>query len=102
MSLHHLYVVLLAGGLVLLVSIVATRVTTSIGLPSLLLFLGVGVAVGEDGFGLQFDDAHLAQTLGTTALAVILVEGGLTTRFADIRAVPLTFGIVYLYTATRR
>ncbi len=87
MSLQQLYVALLAGGLVLLVSIVATRVATSVGLPSLLLFLAVGVAVGEDGLGLHFDDAQLAQALGTAALAVILVEGGLTTRFADIRKV---------------
>src|SRR5918998_3330440 len=55
--------------------------------PALLLFLGVGVLVGEDGLGLQFDDVQLARDLGTVALAVILVEGGLTTRFADVRRV---------------
>lgn len=87
MSLQQLYVVLLAAGLVLLASIVATRVATIVGLPSLLLFLAVGVAIGEDGMGLRFDNAQLAQTLGTAALAVILVEGGLTTRFSDIRNV---------------
>jgi potassium/hydrogen antiporter len=85
MSLQQLYVTLLAGGLVLLASIVATRVASRVGLPSLLLFLGVGVLVGEDGLGLQFDDVQLARDLGTVALAVILVEGGLTTRFADVR-----------------
>jgi potassium/hydrogen antiporter len=85
MSLEQLYLVLLAGGLVLLASIVATRVASRVGLPSLLLFLGVGVLVGEDGLGLQFDDVQLARDLGTVALAVILVEGGLTTRFADVR-----------------
>ena len=94
MSLHQLYLVLLAGGLVLLVSIVATRVATIIGLPSLLLFIGVGVAIGEDGLGLQFDDAQLAQTLGIVALGVILVEGGLTTRFADIRDVLAPAGVL--------
>jgi len=87
MTLEHLYVVLLAAGVVLLASIVATRVATIAGLPSLLLFLSVGVAIGEAGFGLRFDDAQLAQTLGTAALGVILVEGGLTTRFGDIRPV---------------
>jgi cell volume regulation protein A len=85
MSLQQLYVTLLAGGLVLLASIVATRVASRVGLPSLLLFLGVGVLVGEDGLGLQFDDVQLARDLGTVALAVILVEGGLTTQFADVR-----------------
>ena len=87
MSLQQLYLALLVGGLVLLASIVATRVATRVGLPSLLLFLGVGVVVGEDGLGLEFDDVLLAEHLGTVALAVILIEGGLTTRFADIRKV---------------
>ncbi len=87
MSLQQLYLVLLAGGLVLLASIVATRAATRVGLPSLLLFLGVGVIVGEDGLGLHFDNYLLADHLGTVALAIILVEGGLTTRFADVRKV---------------
>lgn len=85
MTLYQLYVALLIGGLVLLASIAATRLATGVGLPSLLLFLGVGVLVGE--VGLVFDNAQLAQDLGTAALAVILVEGGLTTRFSDIRKV---------------
>ncbi|WP_163688681.1 potassium/proton antiporter [Mycolicibacterium gadium] len=87
MTLEQLYLMLLAGGLVLLASIVATRAASRVGLPSLLLFLGVGVIVGEDGLGLQFDNYLLADHLGTVALAVILVEGGLTTRFSDIRKV---------------
>lgn len=45
------------------------------------------MVVGEDGLGLQFDDVELARNVGTAALAVILVEGGLTTRFSDIRDV---------------
>ncbi|MBJ8347561.1 potassium/proton antiporter [Antrihabitans sp. YC2-6] len=87
MSLQQLYLALLAGGLVLLASIVATRLASRAGLPSLLLFLGVGVLLGEDGLGLEFDDVQLARDIGTAALAVILVEGGLATRFGDIRKV---------------
>ena len=87
MNLHHLYVLMLIAGLVLLASIVATRVTHRIGLPSLLLFLGIGVLLGEDAIGVKFDDVELASNLGTVALAVILVEGGLTTRFSDVRHV---------------
>jgi len=87
MNLEQLYLVLLAGGLVLLASIVATRAATRVGLPSLLLYLGVGVIVGEDGLGLDFDNYVLAANLGTIALAVILIEGGLTTRFSDVRKV---------------
>lgn len=87
MTLEQLYLMLLAGGLVLLASIVATRAASRVGLPSLLLFLGVGVIVGEDGLGLHFDNYLLADHLGTVALAIILVEGGLTTRFSDVRKV---------------
>ncbi|HEY9263915.1 MAG TPA: cation:proton antiporter, partial [Mycobacterium sp.] len=94
MSLHQLYVALLIGGLVLLASIAATRLATGVGLPSLLLFLGVGVLLGEDGLGLDFDSAQLAQGLGTAALGVILVEGGLTTRFSDIRKVLAPAGVL--------
>jgi cell volume regulation protein A len=92
--LEQLYLVLLAGGLVLLASIVATRAASRVGLPSLLLFLGVGVIVGEDGLGLQFDNYLLADHLGTVALAVILVEGGLTTRFSDVRKVLAPAGVL--------
>lgn len=87
MSLQQLYLALLIGGLVLLASIVGTRLATRVGFPSMLLFLLVGVAVGEDGLGLKFDDVQLARNVGTAALALILVEGGLTTRFTDIRTV---------------
>ncbi len=87
MTLQQLYVALLIGGLVLLASIVGTRVANRVGFPSLLFFLLVGVLIGEDGLGLPFDDVELARNVCTAALAVILVEGGLTTRFADIRRV---------------
>lgn len=94
MTLQQLYLILLAGGLVLLASIVATRAASRVGLPSLLLFLGVGVVVGEDGLGLHFENYLLADHLGTVALAVILIEGGLTTRFADIRKVLAPAGML--------
>ena len=87
MSLSHLYVTLLGGGVVLLASIAAARLAARVGLPSLLLFLALGVMIGEDGLGLVFNDAQLAQNLGIAALAVILVEGGLTTKWADVRPV---------------
>ncbi|MFB4293471.1 potassium/proton antiporter [Nonomuraea sp. ATR24] len=85
MTLPELYVVLLAGGLVLLAGIAAVRTASRLGLPSLLLFLGLGMVIGEDVLGVRFDDAQLAQTLGTCALALILVEGGLSTRWTDLR-----------------
>ena len=94
MTLQQLYVALLIGGLVLLASIVATRAAARVGLPSLLLFLAVGVAIGNDGLGLQFNNVELASDLGTAALAIILVEGGLTTRFADIRNLLAPAGVL--------
>lgn len=87
MTLQQLYVALLVGGFVLLASIASTRLSTRVGFPSLLLFLLFGVLLGEDFIGVEFDDVELARNLGTAALAVILVEGGLTTKFADVRRV---------------
>jgi potassium/hydrogen antiporter len=94
MTLQQLYLALLVGGVVLLASIVTTRLAARVGLPGLLLFLAVGVALGNDGLGLEFNDVQLASDLGTTALAVILIEGGLTTRFADIRNVLAPAGVL--------
>lgn len=87
MTLHQLYLAMLIGGLVLLASIIGTRVATRVGFPALLFFLLVGVVLGEDGLGLEFDSVEVARNVCTAALAVILVEGGLTTRFSDIRKV---------------
>ncbi|HOC13911.1 MAG TPA: potassium/proton antiporter [Propionicimonas sp.] len=75
--------ILLLGSVVLLVSIGAARLGTRFGLPSLLLFLGLGVLVGE--LGLDFNDADLAHSLGFAALVLILAEGGFTTKWAEIR-----------------
>ena len=94
MSLAELYAMLLVGGTVLLASIAAARMASRVGLPGLLLFLAVGVVLGEDVLGLEFDDAQLAQALGTAALAVILVDGGLTTRWADVRRLLVPAGVL--------
>ncbi|UCM88606.1 potassium/proton antiporter [Streptomyces marincola] len=78
-----------AGALVLLVAVAAVRLTSRSGLPSLLLYLAIGMLLGRDGLGIEFSDAELAQVLGYAALVVILAEGGLSTRWHDIRpAVP--------------
>ena len=73
------------GALVVLVSAVALRVADRLGLPSLLLYLALGVVLGESGLGVDFEDAELTLTLGFAALVVILAEGGLTTRWSDVR-----------------
>lgn len=94
MTLPELYVTLLIAGTVLLASIAAARTAHRVGLPSLLLFLAVGIVAGEDGLGLAFDDVQLAQALGTAALAVILVEGGLTTQWSDVRRLVAPAGVL--------
>ncbi|MFC3893357.1 potassium/proton antiporter [Lentzea rhizosphaerae] len=79
-------VVLGVGAAVLLISVVAVRVSTRLGLPSLLLYLGIGVLLGESVAGIRFDDADLTQSLGIAALVLILSEGGLTTRWQAVKS----------------
>jgi cell volume regulation protein A len=87
-SVEELDHVLLIGTVVLLVAIGAVRLSHGTGLPSLLLYVGLGVLLGE-GVGIRFDDNELARTLGYAALVIILTEGGLTTSWSAIRnAVP--------------
>ncbi|MEV4382205.1 potassium/proton antiporter [Streptosporangium sp. NPDC049644] len=80
---------LLLGAGVVIAAIVAVRVAHWSGLPSLLLFLGFGVILGESGLGLQFENPELAQQIGLIALAIILAEGGLTTTWSHVKgAIP--------------
>lgn len=76
---------LLVASAVLLVAIVAVRLSVLVGLPSLLFYLLLGVLLGESGIGIAFDDAQLAHALGFGALVIILTEGGLTTSWQEIR-----------------
>lgn len=69
---------------ILLVGVASVRLATRSGLPSLLIYLALGVLIGEAGLGITFDSFDLTQVLGYTALALILAEGGLTTRWHDI------------------
>jgi potassium/hydrogen antiporter len=78
--------ILLVGAAVVIAAIVAARLAHQIGLPGLLLFLGLGLALGEAGLGVRFSNAGLAQALGLSALVLILAEGGLTTSWAHARA----------------
>ncbi|TNY37295.1 potassium/proton antiporter [Thermomonospora catenispora] len=85
---------LLVGAALVLAAILAVRVSHRLGLPSLLAYLGLGLLIGESGFGIRFDDAELAQTLGWAALVLILVEGGLTTDWRNVRpAVPVALAL---------
>ena len=70
---------------VVLLGVLAVRASVRLGLPSLLLYLGIGVLLGESVLGLQFSDAALTQSIGIAALVLILIEGGLSTRWDAVR-----------------
>ena len=81
----ELSIVLGAVAAVLLVAVLAMRVSVRLGFPSLVLYLAIGVVLGEAGIGIQFENASLTESLGLAALVLILTEGGLTTRWTDVR-----------------
>ncbi|MFF4604448.1 potassium/proton antiporter [Streptomyces sp. NPDC001339] len=86
MTVDHLNQLLLICSLVLLSAVAAVRLSSRSGLPSLLIYLGIGVAIGQDGLGgVVFDNAELTQVLGYAALVVILAEGGLGTKWKEIK-----------------
>src|SRR5947199_9037559 len=79
---------ILFGALLVLAGIMSSLVAMRFGAPLLLVFLIVGMAAGEGGpGGLQFDDVRTAYVVGSIALALILFDGGLRTRFATFRSV---------------
>ena len=85
MTLEQLDLALLVGAGVLLIAVSAVRLSTRTGLPSLLLYLGLGLVIGSA--GLEFQNAELTRTLGYVALVVILAEGGITTPWDQVRPV---------------
>lgn len=85
MNVETLNIFLLTGTAVLAVAVLAVRLSVRFGLPSLVLYMLIGVALGESGIGIEFDDAQLAQVLAFAALVIILAEGGLTTKWSDLR-----------------
>jgi potassium/hydrogen antiporter len=80
--------VLLIGSALILVSIAVAKLTDNLGVPTLLLFLGVGMLAGSEGpGGIYFDDAGLAQSVGIIALVIILFAGGLDTSWSAAKPV---------------
>lgn len=82
---HQLDTFLLIGAAVTFLAVLAVRMSSGVGLPSLLVYLLMGVVLGEAGVGIAFEDAQLAHALGFGALAIILAEGGITTNWRDAR-----------------
>lgn len=77
-------ILVVAAG-VLLVAVLASKVSARVGVPVLLLFLGFGMLSGSEGIGgVYFDDPQLTQSVGVVALVVILFAGGLDTRWSEV------------------
>lgn len=75
-------------GVVLFISVYASKISEKIGLPMLLVFLGFGMLLGSEGIvGIEFDNPELARNIGTVALIFILYNGGLSTNFKEIKPV---------------
>jgi potassium/hydrogen antiporter len=84
-SIEH---ILMWSAALLLLAVFASKISTRLGIPAILLFLGLGMLAGSDGpGGIWFDNAALAQSLGVVALVLILFAGGLETDWADARDV---------------
>jgi cell volume regulation protein A len=87
-SLDTVSLTILLGSLLVLAGILSSLIALRFGAPLLLVFLLVGMLAGEGGpGGIKFDDVGVAYTVGSIALALILFDGGLRTRFASFRNV---------------
>ncbi|PJZ68799.1 K+/H+ antiporter [Leptospira perolatii] len=72
----------------IILSIVLIRISTKVGVPSLILFLTIGMLAGSDGIlGIEFSDADFTRKFGSIALAYILFSGGLETNWSKIRPI---------------
>lgn len=80
-------IVLFGISILFFLSILAGKAGYKFGVPALLLFLGVGMLFGSDGFGIVFENIELAQTIGTIALCIILFSGGMDTKIDDIKPI---------------
>jgi potassium/hydrogen antiporter len=81
-------IIVIVLGVLLLVSVLASKASGRLGVPALLLFLLIGMLAGSEGpGGIYFDDAELAQWLGVLTLIFILFSGGLDTAWSFVRPV---------------
>lgn len=99
-------VILLVLSLLFFLSVFAGKASSKFGVPSLLLFLAVGMFAGSDGIGVEFDNIYIAQAVGTVALCIILFSGGMDTKISEIKPVIVqgvilsTFGVLIMAVIT--
>lgn len=91
-------VIVVLCAVLLLLSVLSSKVSSGLGIPALALFLAIGMLAGSEGLGgIHFDDPHLAQSMGVVALIFILFAGGLSTDWRTVR--PNLWNAVGLSTA---
>ena len=78
---------LLFSSILIFVAVMVSKLGSKVGVPSLFLFLLVGMAAGEDGLGLQFDEYEIAESIGHFAMTIILFTAGLQTSMEETKPV---------------
>lgn len=84
---------LLYGSILSIIGLILSKASFRFGLPTLLLFLGVGMLAGSVG-GIEFNSPEVAQAIGTVALTIILFSGGLDTNYKKIRPILVPGGLL--------
>lgn len=80
-------IILFTLSILFFLSILAGKAGYKFGVPTLLLFLTVGMLFGSDGVGIRFENIQLAQTIGSVALCIILFSGGMDTKIEDVKPI---------------
>jgi cell volume regulation protein A len=84
----ELEIILVGAAALIIISIIANKVSGRLGVPALLIFILVGMLAGSEGpGGITFDNPAIAQSVGVLALALILFSGGIDTRWSEVRPV---------------
>ncbi len=92
---HAMEFYLIAIALLLIVSVVASKATGRFGVPALIVFLGIGMLAGSEGFGgIHFDSPFYAQILGVVSLIYILFASGMDTDLKTVRPVMVSGAIL--------
>lgn len=81
--------ILLLGSILVFSAIIISKTGYKLGVPSLLVFLVVGMLLGSDGLGLHFENAKQAQFIGMISLSVILFSGGMDTKIREVKPILL-------------
>jgi cell volume regulation protein A len=85
---YSIDVIFIVFSTLVILSIYTIKLSNRFGIPSLVLFLAIGMLAGSDGLGgISFDSPALVRSLGVTALVLILFSGGLDTEWSAIRPI---------------